>query len=421
MEFTLQGQDFQSWKSFTLNAAGFTVIVGASDLGKSAVIRALRGVVRNNIQASHIRKGVSSTQVTLTLGDTTATATRNNRSVTYTVNGQEYTKLSGGVPPEIQALKLEGVKVGDTTLDPIFAGQFDSQFMLDMSPSNLNAVLGLFSDTTRLEQGKKAIAQANTKINAQAELLAKSIQKSRVKLAALTDCTDVLTPLRDQYALLQDQINGYKQALKQLSVVQRVQKSIYRLQTVTEIPLSDPASLTRLTASLAHLAHHGKTLERVEALRQVVQSSIPSVQPLSTTYQAQQALAQWCQLDQTTTVREQVLKVKLPEVAPCTTLHAVVGLLHHHLQGKTRASVCFKAASATPVAAQSLHTKLVGYTQAQSLVNSLLAQQGTLNQQQHSLKSSIKEVEGCKHDLATLTSTGTMCPQCGYFIPKDKA
>jgi len=43
----LSGKNFQSWDAFDLTLAGLTVLTGPSDTGKSAIFRALKGVLRN--------------------------------------------------------------------------------------------------------------------------------------------------------------------------------------------------------------------------------------------------------------------------------------------------------------------------------------------------------------------------------------
>jgi DNA repair ATPase RecN len=53
----LSGRNFQSWASFDIEMDGLTVVTGPSDVGKSALFRALRGVLRNEISAEYVRDG----------------------------------------------------------------------------------------------------------------------------------------------------------------------------------------------------------------------------------------------------------------------------------------------------------------------------------------------------------------------------
>ena len=63
--YKLSAKNFQSWRDFSLPMTGFTVIIGPSDRGKSAIIRALRGVLRNQVGANHITYGEKDVSVSL--------------------------------------------------------------------------------------------------------------------------------------------------------------------------------------------------------------------------------------------------------------------------------------------------------------------------------------------------------------------
>ena len=199
MEFRLVGKDFQSWKNFDLNVSGFTVIVGASNRGKSALIRALRGILRNQVQDAFIRKGEKSTELELTVTKGPKIVLTRTKTTTYKVNGEDFAKLAGDIPDPLKALNTHSITVGGTKLDPVFAGQFDSQFMMDLSPSDLNNVLGLFSNTEQLNQGKKQVNSSNTEINSQAKLLATSIQDGQIRITQMKEIQSAFDKLKPRY------------------------------------------------------------------------------------------------------------------------------------------------------------------------------------------------------------------------------
>ena len=187
----LRLQNFQSWESAELNIQGLTVIVGPSNLGKSAFIRALRGVIRNDIPDRRVRKvsGVKSVTARVSTDiegmQVEASRTSGKGSVSYTVDGEEFTKLAGVPPPCIEALNYGLVEIGEHKFDPIFAGQFDGQFLLSSSPAEISAVLNAFSSTERLDRGRKVLTLRIATINAEAKALGKVMSRQEDDLASV--------------------------------------------------------------------------------------------------------------------------------------------------------------------------------------------------------------------------------------------
>lgn len=178
----LQAENFQSWSQVSLDIEGFTTIVGPSDLGKSAIFRMARGVFRNDIGANKIKNGETELQVSVSFDKENIVAKRTVKgATTYTVNGAEYGKLAGNVPEPVVAYGYGPIQIGNVELDPIFGGQFDSQFLLSSSPSDLNTVLGAFSSTEKLDQGKKRIGIKIKELDTEAKVLASMISEAEAK------------------------------------------------------------------------------------------------------------------------------------------------------------------------------------------------------------------------------------------------
>lgn len=185
MKFT--GKNFQAWPEFDLDLNGFVVMVGPSFAGKSAVFRALRGILRNEISEQRVRHGSDQLELTLTVDGKTIKAIRKaNGSTKYLTDKGEYTSLAKGIPEGLKALNAGEIKIGDYTIDPIFASQFGEQFLLQgAGPTELNTVLGAFSSTEKLEGGKKQANLLITQKNSEAKTLAKEIGDAEERRAAL--------------------------------------------------------------------------------------------------------------------------------------------------------------------------------------------------------------------------------------------
>ena len=190
MAVKLSAKNFQSWEDVNLTIEGLTVLVGPGDLGKSALFRALRGLLRNELSVNQVRVAGEAMEVEAVIDGVTVLAKRKRKgSTTYAVGGVDYAKLGGSVPDALKDLKFEEIVIGDGKLDPIFATQFGGQFLLQESPTALNSILGAFSSTEKLEFGKR---EANSRIaekNAQAKALAveaRLVEDRRSRLEVLS-------------------------------------------------------------------------------------------------------------------------------------------------------------------------------------------------------------------------------------------
>jgi len=186
MDLTLT--NYQSWEDARIKVEGVTCVWGPSNLGKSAFGRAIRGALRNEILPEHIRLGSDGVRVEFAFDNHRILATRGAKakdSVVYNVDGADYSKLAGGVPDSLAAMNFGTVCVNGVTIDPIFAGQFDSQFLLGSSPAELNAVLNAFASTEKLDAGRKILASRVNEVNASAKALSPRISAELAQVADL--------------------------------------------------------------------------------------------------------------------------------------------------------------------------------------------------------------------------------------------
>lgn len=279
MKFNLVGRNFQAWKTFDLNVGGFTVIVGASNRGKSALIRALRGVLRNQVSDAHIRKGEKSTEITLTVDNGPVATLTRVKTTSYKVNGEDYAKLSGELPDPLKALNVQAISVGGTKLDPVFASQFDSQFMMDLTPTDLNNVLGLFNNTEQLNQGKKTVNTSNTEINSQAKLLASEIQIGNTRVAKLHEIAKEFHRLKPHYDKAQMTLNFAETSKTLLNTRTIVLHNVRRYRNLAKMP---PPSLHTVEGWFSE----GKQLRQVQRARILVYTGrrigdLPSMNEIS--------------------------------------------------------------------------------------------------------------------------------------------
>ena len=166
-------QNFQSLKKLDLELGKFTVIVGPSSSGKSAFLRAMRGLASNIRGSSVITSGEKSLAISLykekEIVTLKKTATAGKYLVTDRETGEEkpFTKLAQKVPEGVtEVLNIQPVTTTEASIN--FAGQFDKPYLLGESASQVAKVLG---DLTNVSSIFEAVRLANKKKLAVSALL----------------------------------------------------------------------------------------------------------------------------------------------------------------------------------------------------------------------------------------------------------
>ena len=160
-------RNWQSLRDVTLELGRFTVLVGSSNVGKSAVVRALRAVASNVRGSDHISHGEKTTAITVRTAEHVITLERSGASGRYRLltvaTGQEetFTKLGGAVPPQITAaLRIAPVPSGGASIN--FADQRDLPYLLASSGAQVARELGELTNATVIfEAVREAVRRRN--------------------------------------------------------------------------------------------------------------------------------------------------------------------------------------------------------------------------------------------------------------------
>lgn len=149
--------DYQSHHNSHLELGPFTVIVGSSSSGKSAVVRAIRLIAENARGTSYVRQGAKSCRIALEIAgsepvldaSTVVTVERGKSVSLYEVRlpGMHsepvvYTKCASNVPDGV----ITALGLGETRL--WVAGQFDRPYLLDETGAEVARVLGRLTNVT---------------------------------------------------------------------------------------------------------------------------------------------------------------------------------------------------------------------------------------------------------------------------------
>ena len=299
--------NYQSWSEASLKLEGVTVVVGPSNRGKSSFTRAIKGALRNEIGPQHIKLGTTEgVEVRLLVDGHSIVASRGIKakdSLVYNVDGQDYSKLQGGVPDTLEALKFGTVTVNGTTIDPIFAVQLDAQFLLGSSPAEFNNVLNGFASTEKLDRGRKVLASDINAINATAKALSPRISQEQQQVAELTERCARVEALQAEVNTLAKTVDVLERATSAVQVLsQAITRRVVLVAQLDALEALQASLATALTgykkARQAALAHASTTacqslavviaaLEKVKAVAVVALTAAKAPQAIAQVVAAQ--------------------------------------------------------------------------------------------------------------------------------------
>lgn len=152
-------QNFQSIAHTSLQVTGLTVVVGPSDRGKSALLRAVEAALFNRPGEQFVRLGEKQATVTVQLPEEEITWEKGSGVNRFVLTKKDpagedtvYSRVGQKAPEVLQTLGFKDVTIGarlqdngkfegGETLRPQVARQFDKVFLLDASGGFLNEVL----------------------------------------------------------------------------------------------------------------------------------------------------------------------------------------------------------------------------------------------------------------------------------------
>lgn len=235
--------NFQSLRDVNLELGRFTVLVGPSSSGKSAVMRAVKAVVSNGLSSDYISRGTKAASVSVEVNDTTITIERSsNESSSYKIvesSGKEsrYTELNRQVPAQVaEALGISSSK----EVAPInFAGQFDTPYLLTEGGSSVARVLGELTNVSTIFD---AVKEANRRSRNASALLKLRKKDEAQLLEDLKSYATIGVRAKDVSSAEQTlahctELDSSVQVLSKLIVsAEKAEATLEKTDTVFEIP-----------------------------------------------------------------------------------------------------------------------------------------------------------------------------------------
>lgn len=183
---TIAIKNFQSHKNSVLELCnGVNVIIGQSDMGKSAILRALYWLIFNKPNGnSFIRHNAKKpTSVTITGDFGEITRIKGGKENSYILNDQTYKAFGTGIPQPV----FEALNMGELN----FMRQLDPPFILSKSGSELASFLNRLINLEVIDNSLAKIKQSVTAVKRQADACEENIVRLIQSLDNYTDIDDM--------------------------------------------------------------------------------------------------------------------------------------------------------------------------------------------------------------------------------------
>lgn len=191
-------RNFQSLRSIDLDLGLFTVIVGPSSSGKSALIRAFKALASNVRGSGVITRGQKVMAISARTETHVVTLERSERAGAYRIAGDgtslTFTKLAGEVPEQVtRALQIDPVSGDGGSLS--FAQQFDKPYLLDESGATVARVLGELTNVTTIFEAVRAANRIRTNAASALKTRQNDLEQVKTRLVAFTGLSERLKAL----------------------------------------------------------------------------------------------------------------------------------------------------------------------------------------------------------------------------------
>ena len=163
MKLTLK--NFQSHKESVLDIQPFTVIVGHSSSGKTAIVRAFKTLLYNIPSKSFIRHGAKSLEIELELDDGNKIKYLRDSSTGYSINGgPELRAIGRDQLQQIADLGFQPIEVDKKKYYVNISQQWDSPFLVSFSDSEVSKLLSSLSQAGKVKSAKSRIAKDSSEM-----------------------------------------------------------------------------------------------------------------------------------------------------------------------------------------------------------------------------------------------------------------
>ncbi len=254
-------RNFQSHEHTVLDlSSGVNVLVGRSDAGKTAVLRAIRWVLTNEPAGLGFRswsagKEPVSVILTLSSGDTIERFRTKSKNL-YRINGEDVTAPKRSVPEPVAKL----LNVGPLNMQ----GQFDGVFLLNSSAGQVARYLNSIVNLEDMDEAIRAIKSRVRQTQVSLDNTFEAVEEEQEKLREFRGL-DELAGRADALEQIEGQL---RQAWGQRQKISKVVDRLVALEA-EEIPDAKP-----FRRRLEKLEEQQKAIETLERQRDALEAPL---------------------------------------------------------------------------------------------------------------------------------------------------
>lgn len=282
---SIKAINFQSLQNVDIELGKFTVIVGPSSSGKSALTRALKAVTSNQLNSDYITRGTKKSSVSLRTGDTTVTIERElGDSSVYKVaslGSQEsrFARVNRQVPAEVTAA-LGIVPSTQEVASINFAGQFDTPYLLKEGASSVARVLGELTNVSTIFSAVKEASKRAKNSSTLVNLRKKDEQQLIQDLSKFINVGQSSKKISEAEILMAECTELARQVEILQGCVARAEDAVNALNSIKEIP--EPPDLGQVLQAQKQLIEYKQILTTVALSQQQIKKSDSSIEDSET-------------------------------------------------------------------------------------------------------------------------------------------
>lgn len=254
-------ENFQAHKDVQVTFGDrITCITGASDRGKSAILRALIWVMTNRPTGdSFIRYGSDETRVTVCVDGHTVQRIKGKKRNIYILDDVEFKAIKSDVPDEIASL----FNVGENNIQQ----QFDPIFWFSSTAGEVGRNLNKIVNLDIIDYTLSALQTQSKQIKTEADVLAGLIEEQERVLDNVEEITgiqkiiDRVDNIEKQYGECLNQTNKLKTSIQELESVsgyleraERWEERQRQLDILTDQYIETVNQLSQLEAAICDVA-----------------------------------------------------------------------------------------------------------------------------------------------------------------------
>jgi len=281
LDFTVQGpihigeimkpvkisiENFQSIEKVDLEIQGLCVLVGKTNIGKSAIIRAISSALMNDPVVGMIRSGATSVKVDISSDDYQIQWERGEKGVNRTrVDGKLYDKTGSNQLDVVSDLGFGSVEIGGQDVYPWYASQFSPIFLLDRPGGQVTEFISEISRLNVLQDAISISVKQKTRENSKANDC-KDRAAEEEKIVGKYSCIDGLQGLIADMALQKSSIESTETKIQDMeshfTKLSAISDSVRRLKAFQNLNIPDDVLVDDVESVNSAEVHQDKVNER---------------------------------------------------------------------------------------------------------------------------------------------------------------